>query len=144
MTAHGFSRQNFSFLEGVTSDHHGMSHHKNQPKAVEEYTNVSHWYIEQFAYMLNRLKSIDEGNGCILDNSIVLYGSGMKDGNGHRRQNLPILLAGHGQGTLKPGKHIVLKPGTPLAQLHLSLLHKFGIEDEDFNGAAKSTIGEIS
>jgi hypothetical protein len=113
----GFSRQNFSFLEGVTSDHHGMSHHKNQPKAVEEYTNVSRWYIEQFAYMLNRLKSIDEGNGSILDNSIVLYGSGMKDGNGHRRQNLPILLAGHGQGTLKPGKHIVLKPGTPLAQL---------------------------
>lgn len=143
MTAHGFSRQNFSFLDGVTSDHHGMSHHKEQPDAVEEYTRVSQWYIQQFAYLLNRLKSVDEGNGSLLDNSIVLYGSGMKDGNGHKKQDLPILLAGHGQGSLKPGRHIALKEHTPLSNLHLTLVQEFGVETDTFNGSSTGTIGEL-
>ena len=144
MTAHGFSRQNFSFLDGVTSDHHGMSHHQEKPDAVEEYIRVSHWYIKQFAYLLQRMKSVDEGYGSLLDNSIVLYGSGMKDGNGHKKQDLPILLAGSGQGALKPGQHIALKPHTPLANLHLTLAQKFGIEADSFNHASTGTISELS
>ena len=144
MTAHGFSRQNFSFLDGVTSDHHGMSHHQEKPDAVEEYIRVSHWYIQQFAYLLQRMKSVDEGYGSLLDNSIVLYGSGMKDGNGHKKQDLPILLAGSGQGALKPGQHIALKPHTPLANLHLTLAQKFGIEADSFNHASTGTISELS
>lgn len=142
MTAHGFSRQNFSFIDGVSGDHHGISHHKNQPKPVEQYTRVSTWYIEQFAYMLERMKSIDEDGASLLDNSIVLYGSGMKDGNGHKRGNLPILLAGSGQGSLKPGRHINTGQ-QPLANLHLSIAQKFGIEQDHFNGAGVSTIQEL-
>jgi len=143
MTAHGFSRQNFSFLDGVSSDHHGMSHHKFQDQAVDEYTRVSRWYIEQLAYMLDRMKSIDEGNGSLLDNSTVLYGSSMKDGNGHKKENLPIVLAGRGGGSLKPLGHVVCNKHTPLANLHLTLLQKQGIETDNFNNASTGTIGQL-
>ncbi|QGJ70957.1 Secreted protein containing DUF1552 [Planctomycetales bacterium 10988] len=143
MTAHGFSRQNFSFLDGVTSDHHGMSHHKNKKQAVDEYTTVSRWYIEQLAYLLKRMKQIDEGGQSLLESSVVFYGSGMKDGNGHVRTNLPLLVAGQGGGTLQTGRHIVCKEHTPLANLHLSLLHKFGIEADHFNGASTGVISEL-
>ena len=144
MTAHGFSRQNFSFLDGVTSDHHGMSHHKFQEQAVSEYTRVSRWYIEQLAYMLERMSNIDEGNGSLLDNSTVLYGSSMKDGNGHKKENVPIILAGRAGGSLKPGGHVVCVEHTPLANLHLTLLQKYGVENDNFNNASTGTIAQLS
>ncbi len=143
MTAHGFSRQNFSFLPGVSSDHHGMSHHKNQPGPIREYTTVSRWYIEQFAYMLKKMKSIDEGNGSLLDNTLVLYGSGMKDGNGHVRTDLPIILAGRAQGRLKTGRHVVAKQNTPLANLLLTIANKFGLELPSFNGRSTGELSEL-
>lgn len=88
------------------------------------------------------MKSIDEGGSSLLDNSILLYGSGMKDGNGHKNYNLPILLAGKGKGTIKPGRHIDLG-GQPLADLHLTLAQKFGIEDENFNKVGSMTIQDL-
>ena len=143
MTAHGFSRQNFSFLDGVTSDHHGMSHHMNRAPAIAEYTKVSHWYIEQLAYLLTKMKQIDESDGSLLDHTVVLYGSEMKDGNGHIRTNLPILLAGRGRGMLKTGRHVVLDPHTPLANLHLTLAQMFGCEIDSFNGVSTGTLGPL-
>ena len=142
MTAHGFSRQNCSFIEGVTGDHHGVSHHKEKIKSVEQYTRISTWYIEQFKYFLERMKSIDEGGVSLLDNSVVLYGSSMKDGNGHKQNNLPILLAGQGQGSLKTGRHIDVG-SQPLSNLHLSLAQKFGIEEDNFNGIGQASIPEL-
>jgi hypothetical protein len=144
MTAHGFSRQNFSFLDGVTSDHHGMSHHMNRAPAIAEYTKVSHWYIEQLAYLLNKMKQIDESDGSLLDHTVVLYGSEMKDGNGHIRTNLPILLAGQGRGILKTGRHVALQPHTPLANLHLTLAQMFGCEIDSFNGVSTGTLGPLA
>lgn len=143
MTAHGFSRQNFSFLDGVSSDHHGMSHHKNKPELVAEYTRVSTWYIEQFSHMMQRLDSIDEGNGSLLDNSVVLYGSGMKDGNGHIKNDLPLVVAGGGGGKMRTGQHIQCKKGTPHANLLLTLGGLMGIEQERFNGVGTGTIDPL-
>ena len=143
MTAHGFSRQNFSFLDGVTSDHHGMSHHKFQEQAVDEYTRVSRWYVENFAYLLERMRSIDEGNGSLLDNSTILYGSSMKDGNGHKKENLPIILAGRGGGRFEPQGHVVCDEHTPLANLHLTILQKYGVEKDHFNHASTGTISQL-
>jgi hypothetical protein len=143
MTAHGFSRQSFNFLDGVTSDHHGMSHHKDQESAVAEYRKVSRWYIEMFSGMLQKMKSIDEGAGSLLDNTIVMYGSGMKDGNGHRKENLPILLAGSGQGRLETGRQFSCKEHTPLANLHLTLAQKLGLELDEFNGVSTGTIAGL-
>ena len=143
MTAHGFSRQNFSFLDGVTSDHHGMSHHKFQDQAVDEYTRVSRWYVQNLAYMLERMSNIDEGNGSLLDNSTILYGSSMKDGNGHKKENLPIVVVGRGGGALQPKGHVICDEHTPLANLHLTILQKFGVEKDHFNNASTGTISQL-
>ncbi len=143
MTAHGFSRQNFSFLEGVTSDHHGMSHHKDKTDAVAEYTKVSQWYISQLAYFLERMKGIQEGDSNLLENSIVLYGSGMKDGNGHIKNDLPLVVAGQGGGLLRQGQHIASKKGTP----HSNLLHTIGLamglEQDTFNGVSTGLVDDL-
>jgi len=143
MMAHGFSRQSFNFLPGVTSDHHGMSHHKNEVGAVREYTTVSRWYIEQYAWLIDRMKRIDEGNGSLLDNTMVLYGSEMKDGNGHVREDLPIILAGRAGGRLDAGRRIVAAPNTPLANLHLTLAQKLGCEVDSFNGISSQTLSQL-
>jgi hypothetical protein len=143
MTAHGFSRQNFTFLDGVTNDHHGMSHHKFQPKLVAEYTTVSRWYATQVAYLLRKMRAVNEGAGSLLDNSIVLYGSEMKDGNGHVKNDLPLVLAGRGQGRLDTGRHVVCPKGTPLANLHLTLLQKFGVEADHFNRTSTGTLSPL-
>ena len=134
MMAHGFSRQNFTFLEGVSGDHHSISHHKENPELTEPYTIVSRWYVSQLVYLVEKLKSIPERNGkTLLDNTMILYGSALKNGNGHTTQNLPILLAGGGGGQLNPGRRIVLPEQTPITNLHLTLARNMGIELERFN-----------
>jgi len=141
MMAHGFSRLDFSFLEGVNGDHHAMSHHKNKQDVIVEYNKVSRWYVEQFAYLLERMDSIDEGNGSLLDNSLVLFGSGMKDGNGHVPENIPLLLAGGAGGRLKQRKRsIECKPGNPHANLLLSIARIMGVETDSFNGVSTGTV----
>lgn len=140
MSAHGFSRQNFTFLDGVKNDHHGMSHHKNQAALVKEYTTVSRWYAEQVRYLLERLSAVDEGAGSLLDHSVVLYGSEMKDGNGHIKEDLPLVLLGRASGRLATGRHLACAKGTPVANLHLSLAREFGAELEHFNQASTGTV----
>jgi hypothetical protein len=143
MSAHGFSRQNFTFLDGVKNDHHGMSHHKNQEALVKEYTTVSRWYAQQVQYLLTKMRGIDEGNGSLLDNSIVLYGSEMKDGNGHIKEDLPLVLIGKGQGRVKTGQHLALDKGTPLANLHLTIAQQFGAEILSFNNVSTGTLNGL-
>jgi hypothetical protein len=132
MMAHGFSRQNFSFLEGVKGDHHSISHHREQPELTVPYTTISRWYISQFAYLIEKMKGIDEGGATLLDSSIVLYACELRDGNGHITRNLPIVLAGRGGG-LRPGRHVQPPANTPLANLHLTLAQRMGIETTKFN-----------
>lgn len=144
MMAHGFSRLNFSFLEGVTGDHHSMSHHRNKPVVIAEYVRVSRWYVEQFAYLLGKMDAVDEGNGSLLDNSLVLFGSGMKDGNGHVPKNIPLLLAGAAGGRLKQGRALLqCRPGTPHANLLLSIAQVMGVETDSFNGVSTGTVGIV-
>lgn len=143
MSAHGFSRQNFTFLDGVKNDHHGMSHHKNQEALVKEYTTVSRWYAQQVQYLLTRMRGIDEGGSSLLDNSVVLYGSEMKDGNGHVKEDLPLVLIGKGQGRMKTGQHLVFDKGTPLANLHLTLARQFGAGLDSFNNVSTGTLNGI-
>src|SRR4029078_11892304 len=114
MIAHGFSRQNFSFLQGVKSDHHSIEHHREQSELTVPYTIVSRWYMSQYAYLLERMKSIDEGGSTLLYNSILLFACGLRDGSGHITRNLPIVLAGRAGG-LRPCGHLMLPKDTPLA-----------------------------
>ena len=136
MMAHGFSRQNFTFLEGVSGDHHSISHHKENPELTEPYTIVSRWYVSQLVYLVEKLNAIRERDGStLLDNTVVLYGSALKNGNGHTTQDLPILLAGRGGGKFRPGRRVVLPEETPIANLHLTLARAMGIEVDRFNNS---------
>ncbi len=126
------TQQDYSFLPGVKGGFHSLSHHLNEEEKRTQYEKVVTWHSEQLAYFLGKVKSIDEGGRSMLDSSMILYGSTLKDGNRHDPENLPLLLAGRGKGTLRPGRRLRAPALTPICNLHLSLLHRFGIQDEAF------------
>jgi len=127
------SGKNFSFLPGVSGGHHQISHHENDVAKMEEYKKINIWHMQQLAYMLERMKNIREGEGStLLDNSMVLFGSGMRDGNAHSPQNLPLVLAGRGGGTLATGRHLVYAPKTPLCNLYRSMMTRMGVRVDRF------------
>ena len=114
----------------IADPHHPLTHHRNNPDWIEKVVRINLFHTELFAYFLNKLKSTQDGNGTLLDHSMIVYGSGLSDGNRHLHENLPVLLAGRGDGSLKPGQHIVYKPGTPMTSLYLSLLDRMGVHPE--------------
>ncbi|MDG2381364.1 MAG: DUF1552 domain-containing protein [Pirellulaceae bacterium] len=132
MFGNAVSGRNFSFLEGVQGGHHQLSHHQNKEEMLRQYQVISRWHVQQYAYLLNKLRQMPEHDGSVLDNSMILFGSGLRDGNGHNPHNLPILLAGRAQGRLAVGKHLVFGNDTPLANLYVSMLNAFGAEVERF------------
>lgn len=124
--------RNFSFLDGVKGSFHGISHHRNEPARMAQYEKIGTWHVEQVAYLLEKMKSLDEGGASLLDNSMVMFGSTLRDGNKHDPHNLPLILAGRGRGTLKPGRRLRAPKDTPLCNLYLSLLHRMGVEKPTF------------
>ncbi|HIL70963.1 MAG TPA: DUF1552 domain-containing protein, partial [Verrucomicrobia bacterium] len=117
---------------GVPDGHHSLSHHQNNPIKLEKIRKINQFHVEQLAYLLERLKSIREGDSNLLDNCMILYGSGINDGNRHNNEDLPIILAGRGGGTLLPGRHVRYANETPLTNLFLSLLNRMNVETDYF------------
>jgi len=115
---------------GIPDPHHPLTHHRNDAGWIEKVTQINCFHIELFAAHLRNLKSIREGDGNLLDNSMILYGSGLGDGNRHTHHDLPILLAGRGGGTIKPGRHIRFEKGTPITNLYLTLMDSMGVHEE--------------
>ena len=113
-------------MVGVNQGWHSLSHHRNKEDKIKQLQKIDKYHIEQFAYFLDKLKSVREGAGTLLDHSMIAYGSGLGDGNRHTHANLPMLLAGHGGGTIRTGRHIRLKPDAPMNNLFLSLLDRVG------------------
>lgn len=113
-------------MVGVNSGHHELSHHRNDPEKVDQLKKIDLFLVGEFAHFLEKLKSTPEGSGSLLDNCMVMYGSGLSDGNRHRHDDLPIILAGRGGGTIKTGRHVVIREGAPLNNLFLSLLDRMG------------------
>ena len=113
MFGNAVSGRNFSFLDGVSGGHHDISHHQNDDGALQAYQRINRWHVAQYAYLLERLRQIPEGEGTLLDNCMILYGSGLRDGNSHSPHNLPILVGGSGGGRLATGQHRVYSPDTP-------------------------------
>jgi hypothetical protein len=132
MFANDVSGKNFSFVEGVRGGHHDLSHHSNQKDKIEQYSRINRWHAEQFAYLANKLKGIKEGTGTLLDNSMLLLGSSMSDGNAHDPNNLPIVVAGKAGGAFKTGQHLASRRGTPLCNLYLSILEASGVKAPRF------------
>ncbi len=132
MFGNSVSQRNFSFLEGVHGNHHSISHHKDDPRQLDQYEIINKWHIEQYAYMLERMDSIRESDGTLLDNSMILLGSGLRDGNRHSPYDLPIVLAGSAGGRLKTGQYKIYPDETSLSNLYLTMLHAMDIEADQF------------
>ena len=135
MFGNSVSNKNFSFLDGVRGGHHELSHHSNEPEKLAQYQRIAEWHVEQFAYALGRMRSIREGEGTLLDNAMVLFGSALRDGNAHDPHDIPTLLGGRGGGSLAPGRHLTYARDTPLSSLHLAMLHGLGIPLGSFGDA---------
>lgn len=133
MFANDVSGKNFGKLvPGTEGSHHEFSHHQSKSEKFEPYTKINRWHVEQLAYLLDKLAAIKEGESTLLDNSMILFGSGMSDGNRHDPKNLPILLAGSAGGKIKSGRHIKCPDRTPLCNLYVSMLDKMGTPVEAF------------
>jgi hypothetical protein len=126
------SSQDYSWLEGVKGNWHGISHHRNEPAKREQYERIINWQVEQVAYFLKKMRSLDEGGTSLLDNSMVMFGATLKDGNRHDPENLPLILAGRGKGTLRPGRRLRAPEKTPLCNLYLAMLHRMGVQETKF------------
>ncbi len=127
----------------VSRAHHGMTHHRGDPDKIEDITKVNRHHVEQFAYFLEKLASIRDGEGRLLDNMMVVYGSGIADGNRHTHHDLPVVLAGGGSGTLHPGRHVRYTTETPMNNLYLSLLDRVGVPTESL-GDGTGTLEHLS
>ena len=117
---------------GVSDPHHPLSHHGNDPEKIARMAKINAFHVSLFAYYLERLKATPEGNGSLLDHSVILYGSGIGNPNVHDHTNLPILVAGGAAGGMKGGRHIRYDQPVPLANLHLTLMDKVGVKIDSF------------
>lgn len=120
------SNKPYPFIN-VSEGHHDLSHHGNDEGKKAKIREINKFHTTQLAYLLNKMKGIKEGDGTLLDHCMIAYGSGNSDGNAHNHDNLPILIAGKGGGTLKTGRHIRYKNETPLNNLWLSLLDRMDV-----------------
>jgi Protein of unknown function (DUF1552) len=117
---------------GVTEPHHSISHHGNRPEAIAGHAKLNAYHVSMFAKFVERLRSMPDGDGSLLDHSMLLYGSGMSDGNGHTGSPLPHVLVGGGAGRIKGNRHIVNPEGTQMANLLLAIAQKSGVEQDRF------------
>ena len=113
----------------IPDGHHPLTHHRGNPEMIEKVTKINAFHVEQFAYFLGKLDAAKEGDGTLLDRTMVVYGSAISDGNRHEHFNLPVLLAGRG-GNLKSGRHVKYARGTPMANLYMALLDRAGVHPE--------------
>jgi hypothetical protein len=117
---------------GVREGHHTLSHHGNDPEKQAKIAKINRHHVSLLAHFLQRLRSVREGDGTLLDHAMIMYGSGLGDGNRHNHDRLPILVAGRGGGTIQPGRHRSYPKETPLANLYLAMLHRMGVKPDSF------------
>ncbi len=130
MYANEGSTKPYPFL-GVPEGHHDLSHHGNDPKKHEKIKTINKFHLEQFAYFVGKLKEAKESDGrSLLDHSMIVYGSGLSDGNRHNHDDLPVLLVGKAGGTIATGRHVKYSSKTPLNNLFLSMLDRMGVPAE--------------
>ena len=123
MFGNAASGRNFSFLPGVQGSHHQISHHQNLAGALEEYRKINEYYVSLYAYFLEKLRCIPDGESNLLDNSMIMFTSGLRDGNSHSPRNLPVIVGGKAGGKLRTGQNLQFPKETPLANLYLSMAH---------------------
>ena len=125
MFAREGSEQKYRMV-GVNEGHHSISHHQNKTENIDKLNAISAYHMTQFAYLISKLKSIKEGDGTLLDNCMIAYGSAIADPNRHAHEDLPLIMAGGGGGTIRTGRFIRYPNETPLNNLWLAMLERFG------------------
>ena len=132
---------------GVPEPHHPISHHGNNPDKLAKLAKINKFHVSLFAEFLQKMAATPEGNGSLLDHSLYLYGSGMGDPDAHDHTDLPLIVAGGAAGNMRGGRHVTYEKHTPMANLHLTLLNKAGIEMDSFadsNGTADELFAPVS
>jgi Protein of unknown function (DUF1552) len=142
MLAREGSNRNYRAI-GISDGHHDCTHHQNDPEKIAKTIKINTHHVEQFAYLVNRLKSTPDGDGTLLDHSMILYGSSISDGNRHTHTDLPLALIGGGSGSLKGGRHVRYADETPMTNLLLSMLDKAGVHTEKL-GDSTGTLQHLS
>lgn len=138
-----YDGSNRAFPEiGVPEAHHQLSHHRGNSETLKKIAKIDEFYVKQFAWFLDHLHSIPEGHGTMLDASMLVYGGCISEGNQHLHSDLPIVLAGRGGGTLRPGTHLQLPEPTPMCNLHVALAQRMGLNLDRF-GDSTSTLEGI-
>jgi hypothetical protein len=117
---------------GLDEGHHALTHHGGNAAMIGKVVQLEAYHSKQFAYFLDRMRSTPDGDGSLLDHSVILYGSSLSDGNAHSRRNLPIVLAGGGNGKIQGGRHIRYAKDTPLTNLFLTIMEMTGVAVERF------------
>ncbi|MEM9643923.1 MAG: DUF1552 domain-containing protein [Planctomycetota bacterium] len=131
MMANAGSNRSYSMI-GVNEGHHQLSHHGKSEHKQTQIAKINRYHADRFAYLLSRLKQIPEGNGTLLDSCMLVYGSGISDGDRHNHDDLPIVLAGSAGGRVKTGRHIRYQNGTPLCNLYLWMMQQMGAQAKQF------------
>jgi len=123
---------------GVNDAHHAVSHHQNDPVKLDKGAKINKYHVELVSQFLNKLKTTPEGDGNLLDHSLVLHGGGISDADAHSHMNLPLVLVGGAGGSLKGGRSVSYPAGTPMNNLHMALLEKVGVRTEKFGDATEA------
>ncbi len=131
MMARAGSNKNYPDV-GVREGHHELSHHQSNPEKLDKISRINRFHVDQLSYLLQKLKSIREGGSSLLENSMIVYGSAISDGNKHNNENLPILVAGQGGGSILTGRHLRVPNETPMNNLFLSMIERMGGQAERF------------
>jgi len=139
--AHEGSNRPHPFI-GINEGHHDLSHHRNNEATKAKIAEINRYHVSHFTYFLDKLKGIQEGAGSLLDNSMIVYGSGIADGNQHSHYDIPTLVAGRGGGSITPGRHLHLGEKVPITNLYISLLERMGVPTEKV-GDSTSKIEKI-
>ena len=111
----------------ISDGHHDLSHHGRDPEKQKKIREINRYHMQLFAYLLEKLDGIKEGNGTVLDNVMLVYGGAISDGDAHNHEDLPVLMAGGGAGTIKTGRHLVYPKNTPMNKLFLSMLDRMKV-----------------
>jgi hypothetical protein len=125
----------------IPDGHHPLTHHRNDPEMMEKVAKINTYHMRQFAAWMEKLKSIQEGDGTLLDNSMIVYGAGLADGNRHTHEDLPTLIAGRGGKLIKPGRRVMYRKETPMCNLFLTMMGGMGVEMDHFGDASGRLTG---
>jgi hypothetical protein len=138
MVAREVSQRTYPNL-GIAEPHHAVSHHGNRPESIVKHTKVNLYHMQMFGRFIERLKSTPDGDGSLLDHALIVYGSGMSDGNGHTGSPLPLVMVGKANGRVRGNRHIKTAQNTPMANLLLSVSQKFDVPQETM-GVSNGTV----